>query len=204
MSVQEKGGNIYTIGHSTHELDHFLGLLKRHNVAAVADVRSQPYGRLAHFNRENLEAALRVEGIGYVFLGRELGARREERECYVDGRAVYERVARLPLFREGLDRLAAAARERAVAVMCAEKEPLDCHRSVLICRHLRDMGFEIRHILADGGLEDHAATERRMLDAADDAPLLSHMTPEADRIEQAYEARGREIAYRQDREGDTP
>lgn len=199
-----QSATIYTIGHSAHELDYFIGLLKGHSVTAVADVRSQPYSRTAHFNREALKAALKAEGIDYVFLGRELGARREEKECYVDGQAVYERVAELPLFRQGLDRLARGAREYTIALMCAEKEPLDCHRTVLICRHLRAMGFRVCHILADGRLEEHPETERRLVQATDNSPdLFDYTMPTPERIERAYETRGKEIAYRQQREGKT-
>ena len=94
---------------------------------------------------------------------RELGARRDEQECYVDGQAVYERVALLPLFKEGIDRVIRGSKAYAIALMCAEKEPLDCHRTVLICRHVRSH-VRIKHILADGALEEHAQTEKRLLE----------------------------------------
>ena len=94
--------DIFTIGHSNGSLEEFLALLRRHAVTAIADVRSQPYGWLDHFNRENLSAELKAGRIEYVFLGDQLGARRQERECYENGIALYERVATLPAFREGL------------------------------------------------------------------------------------------------------
>ncbi|MGD0900672.1 MAG: DUF488 domain-containing protein, partial [Thermoguttaceae bacterium] len=100
---------IFTIGCSTHSLEDFMALLSRHGITAVADVRSQPYGRLEHFNRESLSIALKAAGIEYVFLGQQLGARREEQECYEDGIALYERIARLPAFQEGLARLCRGA-----------------------------------------------------------------------------------------------
>ncbi|MBN2130430.1 MAG: DUF488 domain-containing protein [Sedimentisphaerales bacterium] len=154
---------LFTIGHSTHELAEFLRLLRNHGVEAVADVRSQPTSRLAHFGRGELADALAGEGIEYVFLGRELGARRDEPECYEDGQAVYERIAELPAFREGLVRVLERAGRQTLALMCAEKEPLDCHRMILVCRRLRGPGIAIRHVLADGTAEDHADAERRLL-----------------------------------------
>ena len=194
--------NIFTIGHSTHEIEAFLALLTRHGVTAVGDVRSQPFSRIPHFNRDALAAALRRHGIKYVPLGRELGARRDEPECYVNGQAVYERVAMLPLFREGIDRLIKGADQYNIALMCAEKEPLDCHRTVLVCRHLRPHGFHIRHILADGGLEEHADAEKRLMRLMGiTADLFRPDVTEADLIEQAYEARGKQIAYRAGVEG---
>jgi len=197
----EQDQRILTIGYSTRSLSSFVTLLRRHGVTAVADVRSHPYSRAPDFNRESLSAALRAEGIEYVFLGRELGARRSEEEAYANGRALYERVADLPAFRAGLDRLRKGAEEYTVALMCAEKDPVDCHRAVLICRHLRAWGFHIEHIIADGDLEAHEDTEKRLVQLTDNsANLFDHATPGAARVERAYEARGRKIAYRQAQE----
>jgi uncharacterized protein (DUF488 family) len=193
---------VFTIGHSTHELEAFLGLLEAHGVTAVADVRSQPFSRIQHFNQDVLSAALNARGLRYVPLCRELGARRDEQECYVDGQAVYERVALLPRFKAGIDRVVRGSREHRIVLLCAEKEPLDCHRAVLICRHLRTFGAAIQHILADGNLEEHAQTEQRMVEMTGTAPsLFEPELTQAELIERAYEARGREIAYRAGSEG---
>jgi uncharacterized protein (DUF488 family) len=188
--------DIFTIGHSVHELQAFIDLLTRHGVTALADVRSQPFSRIQHFNGDVLAAVLKTRGIKYVPLGRELGARRDEQECYVGGQAVYERIAQLPRFREGIDRLVQGSTDQRIALMCAEKEPLDCHRTVLVCRHLRPHGLHIQHILASGELEDHAETERRMMKLVDIEPNLFQLDiAESNLIEQAYEALGRKIAY---------
>ena len=116
-------------------------MLQRHAITAIADVRSQPYGWLDHFNRENLSAELKAGRIEYVFLGDQLGARRQERECYENGIAMYERVATLPAFREGLARLRSGAAKYRLAILCAEKEPLACHRAILIARCLKKSGM---------------------------------------------------------------
>ena len=197
------GRNIFTVGYATHSLAEFIGLLQRHGVTAVADVRSQPYSRVPEFNRESLKVALRSSGIEYVFLGRELGARREEREAYeTGGRASYERIAGLPAFREGIERLEQGATRDTIALMCAEKNPVDCHRTVLVCRHLRRLGFNIQHILADGTVEQHDTTEQRLVEITNNtACLFDHAMPPAERIERAYDARGKEIAYRRSPEG---
>ena len=194
---------LFTIGHSTHEWVEFVALLQKHAVTAVADVRSQPSSRLTQYVKAELQAGLKEAGIDYVFLGRELGARRDEPQCYDDGRAVYERIADLPAFREGLDRIVRGLQKHRIALMCAEKEPLDCHRTVLICRHLRDHQFPIRHILADGSLEDHEATERRLLRITNtERTLFEPDLTEEELLNQAYQTRGREIAYRAVSEGD--
>ena len=81
---------LYTIGHSTQSWEQFLELLTRPRIEAIGDVRSSPYSaRFSHFNRDILDRALRAANIRYVFLGDELGARRAERECYVEGVARY-------------------------------------------------------------------------------------------------------------------
>lgn len=190
------GRRLFTVGHSTHEFPTFARLLTENGVSALIDVRSQPHSRLEHFRRADLSAALKAIGIAYVFLGRELGARREEPQCYVNGQATYENVSELPAFREGLDRIERLADSQIVALMCAEREPLDCHRSVLIARHLVKRGMNIKHILADGKLENHAHTEQRMVRLMGVDPLFDSATTEPELVERAYAERGREIAYR--------
>lgn len=191
---------LYTVGHSTHEMETFLDLLAQHEVTVVADVRSFPYSRVAHFNQETLRVCLKNRGVRYVFLGRELGARREETDCYIDGQVVYERAARSPLFLEGISRVRRGVENHTIALMCAEKEPLDCHRTILICRYLKDH-VPIMHIRADGSLEPHSETEKRLKTLMDVAPSL--FEPEDILLEDAYERRGKQIAYRSDSEGDT-
>ncbi|NUQ61532.1 MAG: DUF488 domain-containing protein [Pirellulales bacterium] len=193
---------ICTIGHSTHALDEFLALLDRHGITAVADVRWQPYGWQEHFNRENLAAALKSAEIEYVFLGQQLGARREERECYENGVAVYARIAKLPAFQEGLARLRRGAEKYRLAILCAEKEPLDCHRTILVCRHLRQSGLPIRHILADGPLEDHDQTEKRLVrQMGVTRTLFEPDLTDDGLLDRAYDERGAQTAYRAEQEG---
>ena len=80
---------VYTIGHSNHSEETFLGLLRSHRIEVIADVRSRPYSQYSpQFDREALKASLRRAGIDYVFLGDELGARSDIPSCYVRGGAV--------------------------------------------------------------------------------------------------------------------
>lgn len=187
--------SLLTVGYSTHEWPEFLALLRSAGVTAIADVRSHPQARLPQYRREHLEPALKREGIAYVFLGDCLGARRTESECYVDDRADYGLVAKLPKFREGIARLEKGAAEYRIALMCAEKEPLDCHRGVLICRTLVDEGWEVGHLLADGAIEPHAETEDRMIEWMGVDPLLDAATPHAELLKRAYHERGLEVSY---------
>lgn len=192
------GRSLFTIGHSNQAMADFLALLDRHGVTAVGDVRSNPYSRWTQFGRENLAGTLKDHGLRYVFLGDQLGARRTEAECYADGRADYERVAQLPAFLEGLARLERGSAEHVIALMCAEREPLHCHRGVLIARRLVDRGWRVRHILGDGSLEEHAATEQRMIDAMGVDPLLDAAAAHAELRRRAYTELGSSLAYRRD------
>ena len=143
---------IWTVGHSSHPLHRFLELLAAAGVTAVADVRSAPYSRrFRHFSREPLRAALAEGGIAYVWLGDALGGRHGE----AAGPAP-EAVA------AALDRLADGACRYRVALMCAEADPARCHRARLVAQMLVARGHTIRHLLADGSLEDHAAVASRI------------------------------------------
>jgi len=188
---------IYTIGHSNHTPEAFLERLRRHGVTAVADVRSQPYSRrFPDYNRETLRDWLRRAGIAYVFLGRELGGRSDDPAHYdTEGRVDYERVAAAPPFREGLERLRRGMADYRIALLCAEREPLDCHRALLIAPRLQDLGVEVGHILADGRLEPHRDTEARLLRLCGlDGDLFGDPLPE--RLATAYRHRAAGVAYR--------
>ena len=133
-------------------------------MSAVADVRSAPYSRFnPHFNRDALAAALKERGVEYVHLGRELGGRPGDAACYEKGRIRYDRVARTQRFREGVERVVEGARRHRIALMCAEKEPLDCHRTLLVARVLDERGVEVAHIHGNGELERHGAVMDRLL-----------------------------------------
>jgi len=162
--MNEAHGTVLTIGHSTHALDAFVGLLQQHQVTSVADVRSAPYSRFnPQFNREPFAEALGTKGIRYVYLGNALGGRPEDPACYEDGRIRYDRVAATESFKSGLARVVQSAAKYRIALMCAEKEPLDCHRTLLVAHALDAQGVEVVHIHTDGALEPHRAAMDRLL-----------------------------------------
>jgi len=186
---------VLTLGHSTHAIDRFIELLSMHGVSAVADVRSSPYSRMnPQFNREVVKNTLKKQGVAYSFLGRELGARPEDPTCYVDGRARYDLIARTPLFNSGLDRVTDGSRRYRIALVCAEKDPTTCHRALLVCRHLIERGFSVTHILADGKVEDHEASLKRL--AVQVGASLDDLFRSYDElVADIYSRRAREIEY---------
>lgn len=186
---------LLTIGHSTHSIERFVGLLRQHSVAAIADVRSVPASRFTpQFNREALRSTLEDIGIRYVFLGKELGARSSDPWCYVDGKVQYGRLAQTPEFASGIDRLIDGASRGQIAVMCTEQEPLDCHRTVLVARVLANRGMQIAHIHGDGTAETDEDAMLR-LRAKHGLAQPSLFDTEEELLLKALERQESEIAY---------
>lgn len=185
----------YTIGHSTHTIDTLLSLLAQHQITAVADVRSSPHSRLnPQFNRNALAQALKQVGVSYVFVGKELGARSENPACYLDGKVQYDLLAKTELFRAGLERVIRGSQDHRVVLLCAEKDPIACHRAILIARKLRDGGVDVQHILANGDLESHEQLIERLL-AEMDLAKPDLFRPRNEAIEEAYRRRADQIAF---------
>ena len=186
---------ILTIGHSTHSIERFLELLSVHGVTAVADVRSAPYSRYQpEFNREVLHQSLADHGVAYVFLGMELGARPNDQSLYDEGRVQFDRVAQTNRFRGGLNRVLQGAERYRLALMCAEKEPLDCHRTLLVGRELEARGVQISHVLADGRLESSAEAMSRLLQLFK-LPEEDLFRTRTDLVAEACQQQSRRIAY---------
>jgi uncharacterized protein (DUF488 family) len=188
-------GDVFTIGHSTHSWERFVALLQNANVTGVADVRTSPYSRRCpQFNHDTLRAELPLAGIAYVFLGKELGGRPRERTFYCEGTADYEKMAQMPEFGKGLDRVIEGARKYCIALMCSERDPLDCHRCLLVGRALAQRGVRVNHILDDGHVISHAEIEDTLLriSGRDTADLFA---PPADRLAAAYRERARKVAF---------
>lgn len=188
---------IFTVGHSNHPIDRFLALLAQHRINVVVDVRSSPYSRWhPQFGKDKLKDSLGASGIEYVFLGQELGARRDEPEAYEGHTASYERIARLPAFQRGLDQIRKQSAHDRLALMCAEADPLTCHRAILVCRHLRQFSDEIFHILKSGELEPHGALEGRLLKTVGRDSAQDGLFEEGESaLDQAYRLRNAATAY---------
>jgi uncharacterized protein (DUF488 family) len=189
---------VFTIGHSNHSSERFLALLQGAGITAVADVRSIPRSRRwPHFSRARIERWLAEAGITYVFLGAELGGRPDDPALLRKGRPDYELMAATPSFQAGLSRVLDGAVRYQVALMCAEREPLDCHRFLLVSRHLRERGVGLRHILADGSIESHETTVNRLLrqtGVAVDA-LFADLPPPRHAVARAYAIRSGKIGH---------
>jgi uncharacterized protein (DUF488 family) len=188
---------VYTVGHSTHSMERFIALLRQHSVTALCDVRSRPFSRMnPQFNREPLKKDLREACIKYVFLGEELGARSEDKSCYRNGQVQYDLLAKTPLFRRGIDRVKDGARKYRMALMCAEKEPLECHRTILVARRLIEEGVPVMHIHADGQVEEHSQAIDRLITMRR-VPTADMFRSQDAVVSDAYQHQAKQIAYRE-------
>lgn len=185
---------IYTIGHSNHSSVRFIDLLQGAGIDCVADVRSTPFSRRnPQFSQKALAASLKDAGIEYWFLGDALGARPKDPACYEGGKATYARIAATAAFQEAIHALIETSHIKRVALMCAEKEPLDCHRTILVGRALAQRDTELAHVRADGRIEPQDELEQRLLHLAKEQVDLLSSRDAA--LARAYDKRGRQMAF---------
>jgi uncharacterized protein (DUF488 family) len=150
--------DIYTLGHSRHSAEQFVALLRAADISLLADVRSHPVSKWSpHFAKAALAQLLRAHGIDYDFRGQELGGRSRGAEFYTaEGALDYASRAAAPDFIAGIERLVTLARERRTAILCAEEDPLRCHRRLLVTPVLQRAGLRVVHVRGDGRLEPEA------------------------------------------------
>jgi uncharacterized protein (DUF488 family) len=186
---------LFTIGHSNLPVERFVALLEGAGIGAVADVRSVPFSRrYPWFSSKALAARLAAADVAYLAFGETLGGRPRDPALYREGVADYERMAATRSFRAGLDQVCAAMARHRVCLMCAEREPLDCHRCLLVGRALAERGLALGHILIDGTIEPHAQTEERLL--ALRARPNDLFADRAARLAEAYRRRAAAVAAR--------
>jgi len=166
MDIHSDPANpLFTIGHSNLEIGDFLAVLGAHGVRILCDVRSRPASfRFPQFNREPLESVLAPAGIRYEFLGETLGGRPADPRVYhEDGLVDYAARRHAPNFIAGLERALAISSAGVAALMCAEEDPLQCHRFLMICPALLERGVTPVHIRRGGALESQSDAEDRLL-----------------------------------------
>ena len=148
-------GQLFTIGHSNHDIETFIDLLKSSRIEIVVDVRSSPYPRYSkHFSREKLDTSLRQNGIDYQFMGEGLGGRPKGDKYYDnEGHVLYSVLAESNKFKEQLEKTKELSSYKNLAIMCSEEDPEVCHRHLLIGRVLNKQGFEINYIRKDNSVQ---------------------------------------------------
>jgi len=157
---------IFTIGHSTNTIENFIESLKNYQINTIVDVRSIPYSRFANqFNKEQLSASLKKVNILYIPMGNNLGARYEEDELlFEDGKVNFSKVVATNQFQEGIDRIKTGIEKSyKIALMCSEKNPIECHRFSLISNYLYKKGYNINHIIGKD-IFNHKLLQDKLLD----------------------------------------
>ena len=195
MTDSSSNTELLTLGHSIHPIERFIALLKGAGATAVADVRSSPYSRYSpQYSKDALRGALSEAGIAYTFLGKEFGARSTDSSCYRNGKVQYSKLAQSAAFSDGIQRVLEGLKKYRIAFVCAEKDPIECHRALLVARAFFDRGKSVSHIHSDGTIESHPKLESRL--------LLAWKLSEGDMfksrdsfIEEAYLLQGDKVAY---------
>ncbi|WP_372759039.1 DUF488 family protein [Litorivivens sp.] len=188
---------LFSIGYATKPIETFLEQLRNHQITVIADVRSVPYSKAFHdYHRENLIQHLRAAGIRYVYLGEELGPRSPCDAHYEKGQVQFDRLQRSERFLKGIERLLNGLNKGfRIALLCAEKDPAVCHRSLLIGHYLqREHALSIEHINHAGALESEVELERRLMDETGVVPDM--LMGETESLEQAWREQSRRCAYR--------
>jgi uncharacterized protein (DUF488 family) len=152
---------IHTIGHSNHEFDTFLALLRGQGIDLLVDVRSSPYSRyVPQANRETLARALGRVGIGYRWMGDRLGGKPDG--VVADTVADYDELRASSSFQQGITDLITLAAGHQAAIMCSEGDHRRCHRYKLITPALLDQGVNVIHIQPDGSLIDEEKVPKQL------------------------------------------
>lgn len=178
---------LYTIGHSNHSQESFLQLLQLFHVDCVVDVRSLPVSNYnPQFNKDALDFFLQGNGIAYVFLGHEFGARRLD--CLDEkGQVDFEKAVDTALFQQGVSRISQILNDyHHVTLMCSEANPLVCHRFALVARYFNAHGIKVSHILSNGTTVSHEFLEQEMVTQY--LKAKKRLLPEVDELFDSYTA----------------
>ena len=188
--------SLFTIGHTNHT----------HEINYVLDVRSTPYSKFTdQFNKELISQVLKRNGINYFYMGKLFGARQEDRSLYTsEGYLDFEKTRESEQFKTGLQSVIKGLNEgNNITLMCTEKDPFDCHRTIMVSRGFELEGIEVQHIHEDGHLESqkeindrliHNLEKKRKVDI-NQTSLFGPQKSYDEWLKEAYRLRNREIGY---------
>lgn len=145
---------IFTIGHSNHDLLDFLNILKRNKIQVLVDVRSDPYSRYApQFNKNDFQRHIEAAGIIYRYSGHSIGGKPKDMSLYTpSGSPDYDKLALTDAFQSELRAVVELAETKRVVIMCSEADPMSCHRERILSQVLRSWDVEVKHIMPDGNV----------------------------------------------------
>lgn len=154
---------IYTVGHSTRDIEEFLEMLKNNEIKCLVDVRRFPSSKkFPAYNQCSLRDTLSENNIEYIHIEALAGRRKALKDSpnsewhhpSFRGYADYMETAE---FQEAIKELELIASERCTAIMCSEAVFWRCHRS-MISDFLKSENYQVYHIMTTKKLTEHPYT----------------------------------------------
>lgn len=192
---------LYTIGYTGFSLSDFLNALKSRNINVVIDVRSSPFSeRYKDYNKSNLEQILPQNEIYYRNYAREFGARQANPQFSPNGYLDFEIFASSPQFSEGISKIRNSLEKGyQITLLCAEKEPINCHRTILVARAFSRLGYEIRHIIPNQREKTQQDIEAQLLTMyyplGNQLDFFAPPIDESEMLSYAYRKQNEKIGY---------
>lgn len=192
---------VFTIGYSGIKINDFITMLIRKNISLVIDVRSLPYSRYySDYNKENLYNILKKNGIYYRNYAIEFGARQENLQYYPRGYLDFEMFAKSDNFLTGVDKLKKSMeQDYTFVLMCSEKDPLMCHRAILVSRAFHVAGYNVQHLLYNNKIVTQIDLEERLLNKffpdRNQISLFTNTLSPQEYIDEAYRKQNANIGY---------
>lgn len=201
-------GVIYTIGYTGFTVEEFISTLKKYEINVVIDVRSSPYSeRYAEYNRDNIESILSENGIYYRNYVKEFGARQENRSFYAEeGFLDFEKFAKSEQFLSGVEKIInSVAKGYKIVFLCAEKNPIQCHRTILVSRTFHELGYKVLHLLPNEEKISHSKIISQLLvkhcpNMGQVDMFSTNVKSDEEYIAEAYRKQNQKIGYKMDGE----
>lgn len=158
--------SIYTIGYSAFLINEFIDTIKRYNVSCVIDVRSSPFSNYySDYNKDVFKNTLKQHNILYRNYVNEFGARQTNPIFYSGDIVDFDKFIKSSQFLEGISKVKKGIElGYNFVLMCAEKDPIKCHRSIMLGKGFSNNGFDVKHIISKSELESQKELEERLLE----------------------------------------
>lgn len=195
---------IYTIGYSAFQIDDFINVLHSYKINSLIDVRSSPYSAFhTDYNKETLQNTLKANNIIYRNYKNEFGARQNDRCYYPDGYLNFRLFAKSGAFQSGMNKIInAVPMGYTFTLMCSEKDPVTCHRTIMVAREFHKNNIEVKHILADGTTISQEEIEQRLVDMyfpdRNQMSFFGEAVPWDRMVDESYAFQNEKIGYRFD------
>ncbi|MEF2819529.1 MAG: DUF488 domain-containing protein [Clostridium sp.] len=197
---------IYTIGHSNYTMERLIDMLEYYNINCVVDIRGTPYSKYnIQFDKEAIRYTLTNAGFVYIYMGKELAAKRIRKNSYNnEGYSNFEEVIKEEEFKRGVERLKNGCEKGyKIILLGAMQDSIRCHRSILVGRELVKNDFDVKHILDDYSIVTQDDIEEMLLNkyfsnrnqiTIED--LTGNSLNNEEMINEGYKLANREIGYR--------